>query len=89
MDNKNFCQSCSMPLNNPEVMGTEKDGTKNHDYCIYCYQNGSFLNPGMTLGEMKTMVKTQMEKRKIDNHIINMALTVLPGLKRWNAAMPH
>jgi radical SAM superfamily enzyme len=76
-----------MPLNNPEVLGTEKDGTKNHDYCLYCYQNGSFLDPDIKLAEMKIIVQTQMEKRKIDNHIINMALKILPGLKRWTAAV--
>jgi radical SAM superfamily enzyme len=74
-----------MPLDKPELLGTEKDGSKNHDYCLYCYQNGSFLNPRMTLDEMKTLVSTQMEKRKIDDHIKNMALKILPGLKRWNA----
>jgi len=31
-----FCQSCGMPLN-PEVLGTEKDGSKNEEYCTYCY----------------------------------------------------
>ncbi len=27
-----FCQSCGMPLS-PEVLGTEKDGSKNEEYC--------------------------------------------------------
>ena len=36
-----FCQSCGMPLN-PEVLGTEKDGSKNEEYCTYCYADGHF-----------------------------------------------
>ncbi|MCD8101405.1 MAG: zinc ribbon domain-containing protein [Alistipes sp.] len=36
------CQSCAMPLTNPEEIGTEKDGTKSADYCIYCYKDGEF-----------------------------------------------
>ena len=36
-----FCQSCGMPLN-PEVLGTEKDGSKNEVYCTYCYADGHF-----------------------------------------------
>jgi radical SAM superfamily enzyme len=85
MENKNFCQSCSMPLDNPGLMGTEKEGSKNKEYCIYCYQNGSFINPNMTLNEMKILVKEQMDKRKIDAGIITMAINSLPYLKRWRA----
>ena len=83
MENKNFCQSCSMPLDKPEVLGTEKDGSKSNEYCTYCYQNGSFINPNMTLDEMKTLVKTQMGKMKMDAGVINMAVSSLPNLKRW------
>jgi len=83
MENKQFCQSCSMPLDKPELLGTEKDGNKNMEYCTYCYQNGAFINPNMTLDEMKTLVTGQMEKRKIDTGIIHMAVSSLPNLKRW------
>lgn len=72
-----------MPLNKPEVLGTEKDGSKSNEYCTYCYQNGSFINPNMTLDEMKTLVRTQMEKMKMDAGVINMAVSSLPNLKRW------
>jgi len=87
MENKKFCQSCSMPLDKPELLGTDKDGSKSSEYCVYCYQNGAFVNPGMTLDEMKTLVKTQMEKLKIDGSIINMAVSSLPNLKRWRTKM--
>jgi Putative zinc ribbon domain len=83
MENKTFCQSCSMPLDRNEVLGTEKDGSKSHEYCIYCYQNGAFINPEMTLEEMRNLVKTQMEKMKINNGTIDMAVKSLPNLKRW------
>ena len=85
MENKNFCQSCSMPIDDTALKGTEKDGTKSNEYCTYCYQNGSFVNPNMTLNEMKILVKEQMEKRKMDSSIINMAVNSLPNLKRWRA----
>ena len=76
-----------MPLDKPELLGTEKDGSRNKEYCIYCYQNGAFVNPGMSLNEMKTLVKEQMENRKIDTGIINMAVSSLPTLKRWSTKM--
>lgn len=38
-----FCQSCGMPLTD-EVIGTNADGSKNEEYCIYCYKDGAFTN---------------------------------------------
>ena len=87
MENKNFCQSCSMPLDNPELLGIEKDGSESHEYCKYCYQNGAFVNPDMSLKEMTTLVIGQMEKRNIDPKIIDMAVSSLPSLKRWRTKM--
>ena len=37
-----FCQSCGMPLTE-DVFGTNADGSRNEDYCMYCYKNGQFL----------------------------------------------
>jgi hypothetical protein len=78
-----FCQSCSMPLDNPDLLGTEKDGSKSLEYCRYCYQNGAFTKPDMTLKEMTSRVITQMERIKIDSRAIDMAVSSLPTLKRW------
>jgi len=83
MENKKFCQSCSMPIDQPILAGTEKDGTKSNEYCVYCYRDGAFLNPGMTLDEMKKLVREQMEIRKMDEFIIHRAVSSLPMLKRW------
>ena len=83
MGNERICQSCSMPLDNPEIFGTEKDGSPKKYYCKYCYENGKFTNPQITLEEMKTRVKNQMEKMKMDDETITIALDSLPNLKRW------
>ena len=45
-----FCQSCGMPLTD-EVLGTNADGSKNEDYCMYCYKDGKFLQD-CTMEEM-------------------------------------
>lgn len=42
--NTSFCQSCGMPLTDKSLLGTEKDGAKAHDYCIYCYKDGAFTS---------------------------------------------
>ena len=35
-----FCQSCGMPLSDATVLGTETNGSKNEEYCCYCYADG-------------------------------------------------
>ena len=39
-----------MPLTQ-ELRGTNADGTKNEEYCIYCYKDGKFLQD-CTMDEM-------------------------------------
>lgn len=84
MENKIFCQSCTMPLDTEEIKGTEKDNSKNKEYCKYCYENGAFKDPNMTLLEMEVIVKTQMKKTKLPDNLIKTSLNLLPNLKRWN-----
>ena len=40
------CQCCGMPLND-EVIGREKDGTLNEDYCKWCYADGTYTYSNM------------------------------------------
>ena len=83
MEPKFFCQSCTMPIDNTEDRGTEKDGTKSELYCKYCYRQGEFINPGQTLQDMKTIVTEQMQQRHIPDAVIQQSMHMLPGLKRW------
>lgn len=83
MDNKVFCQSCSMPLDTEEIKGTEKNNSKSQEYCKYCYENGAFKSPDMTLEQMKEIVKLQMEKQHLPGNLIQLSLSMLPNLKRW------
>ena len=47
-----FCQSCGMPLSQPELFGTEADGSKSEKYCVYCYKDGKYTQPDATLEQM-------------------------------------
>lgn len=85
---KLFCQSCGMPLENDEVIGTNKDGSKNEDYCVYCFKDGSFTQDvtmqemiDISLTHMKEMFKNDPkfnEKEAVDNRN-----SFFPKLKRW------
>lgn len=44
-----ICQSCGLPLRNEEDCGTNADNSRNETYCHFCYQNGTFTKPDLTL----------------------------------------
>jgi len=74
-----------MPLDSPDLWGTEKDGSRTNEYCKYCYQDGQFTHPEMTLDEMQEHMMKYMEKGRLPQDIIERAVDRLPFLKRWSA----
>lgn len=83
-----FCQSCGMPLSD-ENRGTNADGSKNDDYCMYCYQNGKFTND-CTMDEMIEFcaqfvdeVNKNMPKPMTKEEYKDMMRQYFPMLKRW------
>ena len=87
METRNFCQSCSMPLDNPELLGTEEDNSPSFEYCKYCYQNGEFIHPGITLDEMKERMTKMLDKEKLPEDMLEAAISRLPHLKRWRSSV--
>jgi len=43
-DERRYCQSCGIPLDmeGDEILGTNRDKSKNGEYCFYCFQNGEY-----------------------------------------------
>lgn len=81
--NKN-CQSCGMPMKkDPQKGGTNSDGSKNLMYCSYCYYNGAFTQPNMTLDEMKTLVRGKLKEMGFPGFIAGWFTKGIPKLKRW------
>lgn len=83
-----FCQSCGMPLTE-EILGTNADGNKNEDYCMYCYKDGQFLQD-CTMDEMiehcsqfVDEVNKQMPKPMTKDEYKQMLKEYFPMLKRW------
>lgn len=72
-----------MPLDTPGLLGTEKDGSPSQEYCKYCYQQGEFTHPGMSLDEMKEHMTRMMGQEKLPADILEAAIGRLPHLKRW------
>jgi len=72
-----------MPIDQVDNRGTETDGSHSDLYCKYCYQHGEFVNPQMTLDQMRNIVSTQMRKLKISDTVIQQSIDMLPHLRRW------
>jgi|SRR5579872_1615356 len=83
MEAYNFCQSCGMPMDPEDCRGTEQDGTKSTKYCKFCYRNGEFVDPGMTLEHMKIHARTKLEEMHLPESVIQQAILTLPMLGRW------
>ena len=77
------CQSCGMPMNRPESMGTEKDQSKSTIYCSHCYQNGEFTRPEMTQQAMKDYLRKSLKKNNVNEATINLSVQRVSYLSRW------
>jgi len=79
-----ICQSCGMPMNSEEMFGKNTDGTKNEDYCTYCYPEGRFNNPSETFEEMvESCVPFMMKEGHTEKEARDYLNNNLKGLKRW------
>lgn len=80
-----ICQSCGMPIREPEDFGTNEDQSTTDEFCHYCFRDGSFSEPLMTMGQMiDKLTIISMDKLKIsEEEARRNAETTLPKLKRW------
>lgn len=78
------CQSCGMPLEDGKHSGSEADGSKSCEYCVLCYNSGKFINPDMSLDDMKKVLDETVGKEGLKGKFIAwMGKMQLPSLKRW------
>lgn len=79
-----FCQSCGMPMKkDPKGGGTQADGTKSILYCSFCFADGKFTSPDMTMDEMKTLVKGKMKEMGFPGFLAGFFTSGIPRLQRW------
>ena len=78
-----ICQSCAMPIESDDQLGTEKDGSLNQDYCTYCYKDGEFIDK-VSMEEYIDMCSEFGEQAGMTNEQMKDYCTkVFPTLKRW------
>lgn len=89
MKENKFCQSCGMPLNfrGQDFRGSEIGLEKSSNYCAYCYGNGAFLEPNITLDDMINKGRSGIKNGKgnpIMKKIMNWMYPMqLKQLERW------
>jgi hypothetical protein len=80
-----FCQSCGMPMKrDPQGGGTNSDGSKNSDYCSYCYEDGMFTSPEIdTPQKMQQFCIKKMKEMGMPGFVAWFFTRSIPKLKRW------
>ncbi len=88
MEEKARCQSCGMPLG-IGFYSTNSDGSVNQEYCKFCFENGQFREPNLTLEEMigRSMANMIDDLKMDPDKAEELAKTVIPTLKRWNKSI--
>ena len=80
-----ICQSCGMPMQKDEDFGTNADGTRNGEYCHFCFQDGGFTDDGITMEQkIDKLVEIAVSKMQIPKEKARaMAEDIIPKLARW------
>lgn len=84
-----FCQSCGMPLKKDRDCGTDSDGSRNFDYCHFCYRDGKFRQQCTMEGMIAFCAKYIDEMNKklpvplTKEQYISQMRQYFPLLKRW------
>lgn len=81
LPNKLICQCCGMPLED-EIIGRNKDGSMNEDYCKWCYADGTY-----TYSNMDDLIEICVKNMVNENFSEEQARTYLkielPKLDYW------
>ncbi len=82
-----YCQSCSMPISDPALHGTNADGSPSGDYCKYCYDKGNFTAKNVDMDEfIEATAELEANAMGISREeAVSLMATLLPHLKRWEA----
>lgn len=78
-----ICQSCSMPLIKEDEKGTNINGDKSDEYCVYCLKNGEFVQDITLEQAISQCVEYADMAGATKEEALQYAQKVFPTLKRW------
>jgi len=75
-------------MNSAEMFGTNTDGSRTQEFCKYCFQNGMFTAPNITVQEMIDKCVSIMSQQKImpEDQARELMAKTIPNLNRWKRA---
>jgi len=80
---KVICQSCAMSMDEENLFGTNLDGSKNKDYCCYCFEKGEFIGYQTLEETIADSVNFAEHAGMTKEEMLNYAKENYPNLKRW------
>lgn len=74
-----------MPMDKEDLYGTNKDGNKNNEYCIYCFKDGAFTADISMEAMINFCVPHMVNANKgiSEDKASEMMKEIFPKLKRW------
>lgn len=79
-----ICQSCGMYMDNESLHGTNADQSLSQDYCVYCFQNGSFLSEETMEQMVESCIVFHTDETTDESAARQKLLEYFPKLKRWS-----
>lgn len=79
---KLICQCCGMPLDDDSIIGHNKDGSINEDYCKWCYADGTYTYSDMD-NLIEVCVKHMVGENFTEDQAREYMKKMLPTLDYW------
>ena len=80
---KLICQCCGMPIDDDSILGRNKDGTLNEEYCKWCYADGTYTYNNMD-ELIDVCVKNMVNENFTEEQARSYLNEMLPKLDYWN-----
>jgi hypothetical protein len=78
------CQSCGMPMQKESDFGTNSSGSRNKEYCRFCFRKGKFSDEGITMkGKIRKNIEIAKRMGMPEGKARELAESTIPRLKRW------
>ena len=79
---KLICQCCGMPIKDDSILGRDKDGTLNEEYCKWCYADGTYTYSNMD-DLIDVCVKNMVNENFSEEQARSYMKEILPRLDYW------
>ena len=79
---KLICQCCGMPLEDDTILGRDRDGALNEDYCKWCYADGTYTYSDMD-DLLNVCVKHMVTENFSEEQARSYMHELLPKLDYW------